>query len=181
MFAQQPSAFISIQDDDNDPIHAKRIILDGEDTVSKEHLSSILSDHNTFKQINTRTNTTSTHGISNAKKPQKRSASHIKTLDTNIDVDHSFDFVRTLSSENIKLQEANVRLREAENKRVHEHACLQKKVKRMERERLLLLNGLEESGLTEAQIDFIKRKGVADLHEDSKAAKLQRQNLIKVF
>ena len=88
--------------------------------------------------------------------------------------------MRTLSSENIKLQEANVRLREAENKRVHEHACLQKKVKRMERERLLLLNGLEESGLTEAQIDFIKRKGVAELHEDSKAAKLQRQSLLKV-
>ena len=102
-------------------------------------------------------------------------------MNTSLDVDHSFDFVRTLSAENIKLQEANVRLREADNKRVHEHACLQKKVKRMERERLLLLNGLEESGFTETQIDFIKRKGVAELNEDSKAAKQQRQNLLNVI
>ena len=168
------------QDDEHSHSQAKRIILEGADINSKENLSSILSDHNTFKQITTKTSTTSSHGNSSVKRPQKRSASHIKTLDSNLDVDHSFDFVRTLSAENIKLQEANVRLREAENKRVHEHACLQKKVKRMERERLLLLNGLEESGFTETQIDFIKRKGVAELHEDSKAAKLQRHNLLKV-
>ena len=91
-------------------------------------------------------------------------------MDTNLDVDHSFDFVRTLSAENIKLQEANVRLREAEGKRIHEHACLQKKVKRMERERLQLLNGLEETGFTEAQIEFIKRKGVAETQEDQASA-----------
>ena len=108
--------------------------------------------------------TTNIHA-SSGRKSQKRSASHMKTLDTNLDVDHSFDFVRTLSAENIKLQEANVRLREAEAKRVHEHACLQKKVKRMERERIQLLSGLEETGFTEAQIDFVKRKGSAELQE----------------
>ena len=102
-----------------------------------------------------------------ALKPQKRSASHMKTLDTHLEVDHSFDFVRTLSAENIKLQEANVRLREAEGKRVHEHACLQKKVKRMERERHQLLNGLDETGFTEDQIEFIKRKGMTDQRDDS--------------
>ena len=40
----------------------------------------------------------------------------------------------------------------------------------MERERLQLLNGLEESGFTEAQIEFIKRKGVAELQDDPVAA-----------
>ena len=98
---------------------------------------------------------------------QKRSASHLKTLDSNLEMDHSFDFVRTLSAENIKLQEANVRLREAECKRVNEHACLQKKVKRMERERLQLLTGLEETGFTEDQIEYIKRKGMSEQRDEA--------------
>ena len=82
-------------------------------------------------------------------------------------MDHSFDFVRTLSAENIKLQEANVRLKEADGKRVHEYACLQKKVKRMERERMQLLNGLEETGFTEDQIEYIKRRGNVDQQRDN--------------
>ena len=120
-----------------------------------------------------------------ALKPQKRSASHMKTLDTHLEVDHSFDFVRTLSAENIKLQEANVRLREAEGKRVHEHACLQKKVKRMERERHQLLNGLDETGFTEDQIEFIKRKGMTDQRDDSANIRnfsvIVWQNIVCIF
>ena len=147
-------------------IQAKRIKLDEPRTVSIVNQSPVLSDRNIFKQSKIGINSNSSIHCATGRKPQKRSASHIKTLDTNLDVDHSFDFVRTLSAENIKLQEANVRLREAEAKRVHEHACLQKKVKRMDRERLQLLNGLEETGFTEAQIEFIKRKGVAESQED---------------
>ena len=146
----------------------KRVKLEEQGNVAIVNQSSVLFDHNNFKPSKGGLN--SPIFSSTARKPQKRSASHIKTLDTNLDVDHSFDFVRTLSAENIKLQEANVRLREAEGKRVHEHACLQKKVKRMERERLQLLNGLEESGFTEAQIEFIKRKGVADSQDDQVSA-----------
>ena len=148
----------------------KRIKLDEPITVAIVNPSPGLSDSNTYKQAKIGIHSNSSIYCAPGRKPQKRSASHIKTLDTNLDVDHSFDFVRTLSAENIKLQEANVRLREAEGKRVHEHACLQKKVKRMERERLQLLNGLEETGFTEAQIEFIKRKGVAESQEDQASA-----------
>ena len=35
----------------------------------------------------------------------------------------------------------------------------------MERERIQLLSGLEETGFTEAQIEFVKRKGSAELQE----------------
>ena len=150
--------------------HAKRIKLDEPRAVAIVNQSSVLSDHNTFKQAKIGINSSSLIYCAPGRKAQKRSASHMKTLDTNLDVDHSFDFVRTLSAENIKLQEANVRLREADGKRVHEHACLQKKVKRMERERMQLLNGLEESGFTDAQIEFIKRKGVAETQEDQASA-----------
>ena len=146
----------------------KRIKLEEQRNVDIVNQSSALFDHNNVKPSKTGLN--SPIYSSTGRKPQKRSASHIKTLDTNLDVDHSFDFVRTLSAENIKLQEANVRLREAEGKRVHEHACLQKKVKRMERERLQLLSGLEESSFTEAQIEFIKRKGAAESQDDQASA-----------
>lgn len=134
--------------------------------ASKDHtIPSMFCGRNTLNQAIIGVRSTSNVHAGSGRKSQKRSASHMKTLDTNLDVDHSFDFVRTLSAENIKLQEANVRLKEAEAKRVHEHACLQKKVKRMERERIQLLSGLEETGFTEAQIEFVKRKGSAELQE----------------
>ena len=134
--------------------------------AGKDHnIPSTFCGRNTLNQAIIGVRSTSSIHSGSGRKSQKRSASHMKTLDTNLDVDHSFDFVRTLSAENIKLQEANVRLREAEAKRVHEHACLQKKVKRMERERIQLLSGLEETGFTEAQIEFVKRKGSAELQE----------------
>ena len=149
---------------------AKHVKLENSVNAAKEYKPSVLADHNTFKHgtIGLHSHTAIHSGP--GRKSQKRSAHHIKTLDTHLDVDHSFDFVRTLSAENIKLQEANVRLKEADGKRVHEHSCLQKKVKRMERERLQLLNGLEESGFTEAQVEFIKRKGVAESQDDPAAA-----------
>ena len=161
---------------------AKYIKLGNIGGVTKDSQQLILADHN---KLNPATTVVYGNPLSGyraqynfarrtvAVKPQKRSASHMKTLDTNLDIDHSFDFVRTLSAENIKLQEANVRLKEAECKRVHEHACLQKKVKRMERERLQLLTGLEESGFTESQIDYIKRKGVFEQKDDSSVATIK--------
>ena len=79
---------------------------------NKLSASSAFSDHNFSRRTSS--------------KVQKRSAGHIKTVDTNFEVGHSFDFLRTISAVNIKLQEANSRLRESEGKRVHEHACLQK-------------------------------------------------------